>query len=131
MDGDINYDSFGFTVIGLMHARRGLPRAGRNPARFLDYRHKCSLMPVPLSLSLFLFPSVSHFHSTHLVSLINFVLRSTIQHSSPSTRFHPGDCPLSRSPPPPLCLSLYLRGRVSPPSLSDTSVFRLFFLLDS
>ena len=54
----------------------GLPSWRRRlaPSRQVlrEYRHKCVLMPRPVSL---LHLPASHFHITYLVSLINFVLR--------------------------------------------------------
>lgn len=80
MGKDTNYDSFGFIVIRLMHAGVGYPRVGAR-AKFSDYRHKCILMSDQRVSH-----RLSHFHSTHFVSLINFVLRPlrlAIRHSSP------------------------------------------------
>lgn len=93
MGEDINYDSFGFIVIRLMHADvgyRGRRWVLRARAKFSNYRHKCILMSdQPASPSL-------RFHSAHLVSLINFVLR-LLSATRLSLRFHRADCPLSRS----------------------------------
>lgn len=90
MGEDINYDSFGFIVIRLMHAdvgyrgRRVCARARFSPT----IATSASLMSDQRSASTSLPPPLSHFHSTHFVSLINFVLRPlrrlAIRHSSPS-----------------------------------------------
>lgn len=137
MDGDINYDSFGFIVIrALMHTRRGLPRADeipgslpRLPRRSAHVRPNArGSSPIPPSfpcLSLFLSRSFSHFHSTHLVSLVNFVLRHlrpTIRHSSRSP-FPPYGLPsLTILSSPPLSLWSFISTVSTPPPPSPLSL---------
>lgn len=70
MGEDINYDSFGFIVIRLMRAGVGYRgECSRRVVRLSPQVHPNARPPESASPS-----PLSHFHSTHLVSLINFVL---------------------------------------------------------